>query len=379
MTKMQLAKMRAQRIHGPIPASTPTPALVKGGPFSTFGAQLLAIAHAGDHPDTTDKRLYEVRAPIGGSEQIPADGGFAVQPEFAETIASKVYLQGELISRMTHFTTTKDWASGLKLPAFDEQSRADGSRFGAVASAWQNESDTLTASKPRYRVMELTLKKLTALGYTTEELFTDSAVLEQALTLAYVNEFTYKFEKAALFGTGSGMPQGISNTNALITVSKESGQAAATVLSQNILNMHARMWGPSRSRACWVINQNIEQNLIPLVYIIGNAGAALPLYHPAESDDEPFARMLGRPVIPVEYCPTLGQVGDIAFVDFSQYLFLEKREGIERAVSMHLKFLSDEMTFRWTWRCDGQPMWHTAVTPANGTATLSPYVTLAVR
>ncbi len=82
-----------------------------------------------------------------------------------------------LLSRCDQRTTTKDWATGLKLPGFDEQSRSDKARFGGVASYFVDEADSATASKPKYRTVELSLKKLLAISYVTDELLSDSDLL----------------------------------------------------------------------------------------------------------------------------------------------------------------------------------------------------------
>jgi HK97 family phage major capsid protein len=89
-------------------------------------------------------------------------------------------------------------------------------------------------------------------------------------------------------------------------------------------------------------------------------------------------RIKGRPVIPVEYCSTLGTVGDIICVDLGAYM-LATKGGVQQASSMHVAFTTDEMAYRATYRVDGQPVWRSAVTPANGTNTQSPYVVLATR
>ena len=109
---------------------------------------------------------------------------------------------------------------------------------------------------------------------------------------------------------------------------------------------------------------------------VGTGGNAVFLPGGGASS-EPFSTLFGRPVIPVEQCATLGDVGDIVLADFSQYLLADK--PLETALSMHVRFLYDEQTFRIVYRVDGQPMWSSALTPAKGTATLSPFVTLAER
>jgi HK97 family phage major capsid protein len=82
--------------------------------------------------------------------------------------------------------------------------------------------------------------------------------------------------------------------------------------------------------------------------------------------------------VPIEQCSTVGTVGDIVLADLSQYLLAEKG-GMEAMASAHVRFLYAEQTFRFMMRVDGQPLWSTALTPANGTNTVSPFITLATR
>jgi len=130
----------------------------------------------------------------------------------------------------------------------------------------------------------------------------------------------------------------------------------------------------------WLINQDILPQLWQLT--LGSGTAVTLLYAPpgqgTSAQNTPFGTLLGRPVLPVEYCATLGTVGDILLVDLSQYLMIDKG-GISQAASMHVRFVNDEMTFRWIYRLDGQPAWNTAVTPFKGSNTQSPYLSLATR
>ena len=45
----------------------------------------------------------------------------------------------------------------------------------------------------------------------------------------------------------------------------------------------------------------------------------------------------------------------------------------------HLSAYLDEMTFRFTYRVDGKPLWHTPLTPFKGSNTKSPFIFLAQR
>ena len=82
--------------------------------------------------------------------------------------------------------------------------------------------------------------------------------------------------------------------------------------------------------------------------------------------------------MPLEFCETLGTKGDIILADFSEYMLVYKG-GMEVAESMHVKFLTDEMAYRFITRVDGQPIYDEPFTPLKGANTLSPFVMLAAR
>lgn len=347
--------------------------------FRSFGEQLQSVIGAGRHPSATDQRLNivqeqvtEMAAAAGMSEGVPSDGGFLVQPDFSSTLLRRTYDIGAILSRVSSIPVT---GNGLKINGIDETSRVNGSRYGGVQAYWVDEAGTVAAKKPKFRQLELDLKKLMGIAYLTDELIADAAALEAFVGEAFAEEFSFKLEDGIVWGTGAGQLLGFMNSPALVTVSKESGpQAADTVVKENIFKMWSRMWARSRPNAIWLINQDIEPQLYGLV--LGQSG----IYFPAGTfaNNSGYGMLMGRPVIPVEYASTLGDLGDIMLVDPSQYLMINKG-GLQAATSIHVRFLTDEMTLRFTLRTDGEPTWHSALTPYKGTNTLSPFVTLEAR
>ena len=53
--------------------------------------------------------------------------------------------------------------------------------------------------------------------------------------------------------------------------------------------------------------------------------------------------------------------------------------GMKAASSIHVRFLYDENVFRFIYRVDGKPIWNKPLTPYKGSASVSPFVTLAKR
>lgn len=341
--------------------------------FRSFGEQLGAIVRyaAGG---ALDPRL--VRAPIGAGESDASAGGFLVQSDFASAVWTRAYDMGEILGKVFKLPISAN-SNGIKLPAVDESSRATGSRWGGVQSYWVAEGDPAANTKPKFRLIELDLKKLMSIMYVSDELLADQMALETIATQAFSEEIMFMTEDAIWEGDGVGKPLGILNSPCLVTVPKDSGQAAATLSLNNIVTMWARMWIRSRKNAVWFINQDVEPQLYQLSQTVGTGG--LPMFLPAGGlNAAPFSTLFGRPIIPVEYASTLGAPGDIALADMSQYVLADKR-GMQAATSMHVRFLTDEMTFRFTYRVDGQPIWHTPLTPFKGSNTKSPFVVLAQR
>ena len=87
---------------------------------------------------------------------------------------------------------------------------------------------------------------------------------------------------------------------------------------------------------------------------------------------------MGAPVMETEFNSTLGTVGDIALVDWSQYATISKG-GPKVDNSLHVYFTTDQEAVRSTWRIDGAPWQASAVTPYQGTNTQSPIVLLETR
>jgi HK97 family phage major capsid protein len=372
------ARIQAQTavVNPPVYATPKTPAAENA--FGSFGEQMMAVyrASAPGGANKIDQRLNVQDAATGLNESVPSDGGFLVQQEFSKAVFERVYTTGQILSRVDTIPLGPG-RNGLKTPAVDETSRADGSRWGGIRAYWEGEADQITASKPKFTLLEQNLKKLTALVYVTDDLLEDAVALEAWLMKRVPLEINFKVEDAIFGGSGAGQPLGFTKSPCFIPVAKEAGQAADTIVFENIMKMWSRMWAPSRQNAVWLINQDCEPQLNGMTLSVGTGG--VPVYLPAGGlSASPYSSLFSRPVLPVEYCPTLGDLGDIALADLSQYQAIDKG-SIKTATSIHVRFDYNETAFRFVFRFDGQPAWKSALTPYKGSNTLSPFIGLAAR
>jgi HK97 family phage major capsid protein len=355
-------------------------------PFASLGEFLqgvqrstVAVARGGraDEGVMAVQDFYRSQAAAAGAnETAGADGGYLVQKDISNELLDAVFATGQLSQRARRIPVGAN-ANGIKINVVDETSRATGSRWGGVQVYWAAEAAAATASRPKFKPLEMTLQKLIGLFYATDELLGDASALDAVATRAFTDEFGFMVDDAMIRGSGAGKPLGVLNAPALVSVAKETAQAADTLISENVEKMYARMAPRSLSKATWFINQELWPSIFQLAHVIGTGG--VPMYIPAGGlSNAPFGTLLGRPIDVLEQSSAIGDVGDILFGDFDQYALIDKG-GIKSDSSIHVQFLTDEMTFRWTLRVNGQPTWTSARTPFKGSASISPFVTLDAR
>jgi HK97 family phage major capsid protein len=348
--------------------------------FKSFGEQLRSVYEVARDPHRRSEKLElcqkHMRAATGLNESQASDGGFLVQTDFSSDILKRAYDTAVFAPRCRKIGISTN-ANSIKIPAVDETSRANGSRMGGIQAYWEGEADAYTGSKPKFRLMDLVLKKLTGLCYASDEVLADANVLGSIISDGFKDEFAFKLDDAIFRGNGAGQPLGIMSSDSLVTISKVGSQTATTIVLGNVAGMRARMWSRSRGNAIWAYNQDCEPQLNVLSLSVGNN--SYPVLMPATGiAGAPYDTMYGRPAIPTEYNETLGTKGDLAFLDLSQYLLIDKG-SMQSAASVHVRFVYDEMTFKFTYRVDGQPIWNKPLTPYKGSATQSPFIVCETR
>lgn len=344
--------------------------------FKSFGEQLIAVRNACMGRRFDNRLEYDERAAAGMNENIPSEGGYLVQTQFLPELWRKMISTSIFASDCDEQKVGPN-ANGLSWNELKEDSRANGSRYGGILAYWGSEASTTTASKPQFTKRKIDLEKLFGMVPVTDELLSDTVGLDSLLSDLVGKEFGFQLDDAAINGTGAGMPLGLLSSPALVSVAKESGQTAATVVYENVKKLHNRLIGSSMANAVWYINQDVETELESMALAVGTGG--VPVYMPANGiSDRPYGRMYGRPVKYLEQCAALGTVGDIIFADPTQYRFVKKGD-IKKDVSMHVYFSTDQQAFRFILRVNGEPLWTNKLTAYKGSTTRSPYVALATR
>jgi HK97 family phage major capsid protein len=345
--------------------------------FRSLGEFGVAVQQHGIQGGRPDERLSILAAITGAGQAVGSDGGFLVPPTFSTAIWNGLFEASDsLLARTDQYTVTGD---SLTFNANAETSRATGSRWGGIRGYWIAEAAQMTGSTPKLRQVKLEPQQMAVLCYATDKLLRNAQAVDQWLTRAATDEINFMVGDAIVNGDGAGKPLGILGADATVSVSKETGQGAATIQTENIAKMWARLHPRARKNAVWFVNNEVEEQFDYLNISIGTGG--VPAYMPPGGiADAPYGRLKGRPVLPIEFCSALGTVGDIILADLSAYA-TGLRGMVESAVSMHLRFDYNETAFRFLFEIDGRPWLASAITPYKATSgrTLSTFVTLATR
>ena len=243
-----------------------------------------------------------------------------------------------------------------------------------IQAKWRSEASQMTPSKLVTEAEQMRLNDLYAFVTATDQLLSDAPRLANRLTNKAGLAIRWKANSAIVEGTGAGQPLGYMKAACLVSVAKETNQVADTIVANNVAKMYSRMINPSQ--AAWYINQDALPQL--MVMTIGDQ----PIWTAPNQGftNAPGGLLLGRPVRFSEHCETVGDKGDIHFVNLRQgYYTITGAGGMQYAESMHLYFDYGLQAFRWTFRMNGQAYLSAAISPAKGSSTRSHFVVLDVR
>ena len=326
---------------------------------------------SGNMADFNAKYGSIFKAVQGMSAQVGTDGAYGILPEFNQKIIERTYAN-DLLGRTDQYTVNNN----MIFLANAETSRATGSRHGGMRGYWLDEGAAATKSKPTFRRIEISLKKVAVLVYLTEELLSDGGLaLEQYVARKAAEEFNFMIGDAIFNGSGIGLPLGILNSPAFLAITKESGQSAATIYTENIDKMWARRF--ASGNYSFYGNQDVHPQLAGLSRGVGAAGD-LVYNPPGGLSAAPYATLKGAPVVDTEFNATLGTVGDLLLADLSQYITINKG-GITQAVSTEVEFLTDQTALKFTMRMNGRPWETTPTTPYKGSNTQASFLGIETR
>jgi len=345
--------------------------------FRSLAEFAVCVRDYGANPMGND-RLARIAAGTGLQQSVNADGGVLVPPAFSKTIWTGAMQESDSLLSRCDVIPVDAGVESITLPAPAETSRVDGSRQGGIRGYWKSELTQMTSSAPKLRDVKIEPQELYVFTYISDKMLRNapqaaSAYLERGAR----DEINFKVGQGIIEGDGVGKLRGVMNHAATVSVAKESGQAAATIVPANIRKMMARLMIKWQQGAIWLVNPDVIPVLEGMEFQVGTGG--VPAYlPPGGMADAPYGRLYGKPVVPCEYCNTVGTEGDIILTNLKGYV-VGLKGLVDASYSMHLKFDHAQTAYRVIFELNGQPWLESAITPAKGANTVGTTVTLATR
>ncbi len=256
----------------------------------------------------------------------------------------------------------------ISIPRVVDTSHAS-SVYGGIVGTWTGEAADLDEKNPTFGQLNLSAKKLTLLTYCSNELLADNAVaLEAVLGRIFPAALRFFEDKGFIKGSGVNEPLGLSNSGCI----KNINTTASHFYVEDAAAMYAAMMPAARTRAVWIMSNTIIPELLTME-TLGNSGnmwfkGLLSI----KDGPEPWT-LLGRPIYFTEHCAALGTTVDAMFVDAASYIVLNRQDVVMEA-SPHVKFTSDQTTWRLKLRTDGECWQNSVLTLEDGATEVSPVV-----
>ncbi|HJT75718.1 MAG TPA: phage major capsid protein [Gemmataceae bacterium] len=311
-----------------------------------------------------------VRTKAALAESSGVTGGYVVPPDFYDRLLA-IIAENNFI-RPRAFVQPMASAT-LQFPYLDTttvQAAGVSPFFGGVQVYWTEEAQTRTETEPQFKMMELKAHELSGYSVSSNVLLQDAAFgLEKFLFTLFGQAIAWFEEYAFLQGNGVGKPVGMLNCPAVIKVNRNTGGA---VKFADVAAMYSKLLPASMNRAIWVHSPTVIPQLLQLQ---DGANRSIFISIDQGATRRPNWALLGLPTFCTEKLPALGTLGDLLLVDPQLYVIGDRMQ-IEIAVSEHVNFLKNQMTWRIVERIDGQPWLEKPITLQDGSTQVSPFVAL---
>jgi len=305
-------------------------------------------------------------------------GGVLIPPEYSRTSLTRAKERSSIMNSAMLVPMGSDV---IQIPYLKDFDNSQGTTAGNVKFRWVSENAAATGSQVKWEEIELRLREANCMVYISNRLMDFSPVsIEPFITTAVDEALDLGLANAFVNGTGASKPMGVLNSPALISVPKENGQAADTIVYENTLKVLARFYGKTGQ---WYASRTIIPQLGVMNVSVGAGGSAVFIASgggiPQATGSFPSS-LHGAPIEYDQTMPILGDAGDLMFIDWGQYLIgqFTGMAGLKMTDSAHLKFDYRQHAFQFTMYIDGQPWWPRPFAPLKGD-TLSPYVVIAER
>lgn len=282
-------------------------------------------------------------------EKVSEDGGFLVPETMLDAVQKKVESDESLMTRCRILRTA---GNRITIPV-DENAPWSGSSSNFDCE-WVGEEKTAAETQKKMNEADIKLHKLQAKISVTDELLEDAPLIESIIMQDAPEVIMSRINSAIINGDGIKKPEGILRSGFGYEVAKEGGQAADTIVFENLKKLYTHALPRAKRNGIFLYNVACEEQLIGMKLDSASTDG-VSVYLPNNSiAGAPYGTLWGRPVFPMAGAmPELGKAGDIMFVDLSFYYVALKTGAVDRKMSIHALWDEDKTSYKFTFRMGG--------------------------
>lgn len=260
---------------------------------------------------------------------------------------------GEMPIRDYSRTPTADAGNTASAQGIESQAREEGGAYT---------EETMYFEMLQYRTTDATSGFIDA----TIELHRNWTSLPQLLRNGIEEDVANKEEFFILRGTGVGQPHGVLNWSGTVGVNEDTDNTFVVADADEMLS---RLMSVRPERTAWVHHPSIITSIA--AFERGTGGS---VYQPDIKGALPES-LHGYMRFNSQHLPQIGTNGYTLLGDWSRY-FLFEYGGLYIDFSEHAEFKNGKVTWRFGKHMDGKPALTSAVTLADGSFTVSPFVAI---
>ena len=338
------------------------PAALDDGGFDSLGDFAKTI-YKQRHGFGADERLLNFSAAQSGGDN--PSGGFLIPLAMSREIITSGDSDEPWLDLVDRSILPAGFGK-IAIPQLADRDRS-GKNIAGVALQRRDENSTVAEATTTIERLELSLDNAGVLVRVSQELIEDSMAgsVDQMLRQVFANALTQRLSQDVIAE--------IVNSPAAISVAKESGQAADTIVGGNLLKMREKLKPSSLNRAVWLVAPDIYRQLLNSHSTLTNDD--YPLFIHGNGIDVPDT-LLGRPIYTTEACSTLGDVGDVVLADLSKLHHLMRGPYLDS--SPHVQFEQNQLVYRFLIRDRLRTKFSSTYTTLSGFE-CAEFVTLAAR
>lgn len=246
---------------------------------------------------------------------------------------------------------TPSGGSSASASGLSSQKRAEGAAYT---------EETMLLDQVNYKTSDFASGVIKA----TREQMRAAAIIESMLRDAITEDVGNREERMILRGTGAGEPLGILNWAGVVLVEEDTDN---TFVAADSDEMVAHLLDTGNSRVAWLYHNSIYTSLAPFVRentaVAGNRAQVISTV------------LHGYPHMTTQHLPLIGTNGYIVLGDWDKYIIFEF-EGLY--IFFSDQRYADEGKVAWFYgkHLDGKPIMPDAITLADGSWELSPFVVI---